>query len=147
MSDSPPQQPQSTESQEEDGSEGLIAISGMYNIELDELKELFPTSDPLAEAARFAMAIGILNGGRVLRAEWGKEKRRNIAQFGQFAKKFDLTTLFDLLELKPPGDDTPLNFVIAEYITGGLQWIRDNEIHKGTNFSEIKEAFPDLFNE
>ena len=94
------------------------------------------------------MAVGIQKGMREKQSEWKKGKRRTIAHLnGQFddAGRFDFKILFEMLDLLDEGDETTLNIIISEYITGGMRWIVENEMVDGTNFSILEKELPDLF--
>ena len=119
-----------------------------FSKELGEFSKIFDSKDKLREAARFAMAIGIHKGKREKRSEWKKGATRNIAHLnGQFddAGRFDFKILFEMLDLLEEEDETPLNIIISEYITGGMRWIVENEMVDGTNFSVLEKELPDLF--
>jgi hypothetical protein len=124
---------------------GIVTCASKYADDLGELAELFAHKAALREAARFAMAVGIRANLRLPRSEWGKGKPRNIAHLhGQFDdRRHDFELLFQVLKIR---DHTlSLNNDISEYISGGMQWLVEHEVHKGENFSSLKEAFPDLF--
>ena len=73
------------------------------------------------------MAIGIQKGLREKRSEWKKPNNQKIATiahlYGQFDDKgrFDFDSLFDVLELKDKDDNTPIQHLISEYVTGGMR--------------------------
>ena len=118
-----------------------------FGEELGRFSEEFDSSAPLREAARFAMAIGIRRGMRRERSTWAKGKKvRNIAHLhGQFDEggKYDLGLLLELLGIRD--DAVPLNVQVSEYISGGMQWIVENELSEGKNFEVLEEAFAELF--
>ena len=135
----------SDDTQNDDASSGGIYCSAEYSDDLTELSKLFEHKAKLAEAARFAMTIGIQTNSRIRRETWSEAGRRNIANLAPFQDPFDFKLLFT--ELGLIDGETPLNILISEYIEGGMKWIRDHEINTGTHFSELKEAFSDLFTE
>lgn len=125
---------------------GIVYCPGEYSDDLDDLAAMMDHGAPLREAARLAMAIGIHAKARIPRDTWSKQKWRNIAHLnGQFdeAGKYDFSLVFDLLGLRD--GDVSLNQLISEYIAGGLRWSRDNSLAEGTNFSQMKASFPELF--
>jgi len=134
---------------EADGEGGIVMCSPEYRDALGGFAGLFDHTAPLREAARFAMAIGIRLDRRHKRSAWSKKgKARNIAHLnGQFddGAKYDFALLFELLGIRD--DDVPLNVQVSEYISGGMQWIVDNELPEGTNFTVMKNAFAELFGE
>ena len=115
----------------------------------------FFESPQLANAARFAFAIGIQKNERVYKKDWKKQtkklKQRTIAHLGQFElNRYDFKVLIEMLDLYEEADkenDTPVNTIISEYITGGMKWITEQDIHKGGNFSALKsdKQFSNLF--
>lgn len=130
-------------------SGGIVTCPKRFADKLTELADLFDHKAPTREAARFAMAIGIQNGSRLKRAKWGKGKVRNIAHLSQFTENgvFDIQLLFEMLDLIPDRskEEISLNNLISEYIASGMKWIVENELDAGTNFSQLKSAFPHLF--
>ena len=139
------------EESNDETSGGIVICSPEFYNEIGEFSELFSHKAKLSEAARFAMAIGIRTGGREPQEIWKKKgKKRTIAHLnGTFADngRYDFEALFEMLELIEADDETPLNLVISEYITGGMRWIVENEMLDGSNFSVLKEEFSDLFSE
>ena len=138
------------------GSKGIVTCSAEFSDELETLSKMFgkKKDSPKREAARFAMAIGIQRGEREPRSEWKKPTKKNkistIAHlFGQFDKggQFDFQLLFEMLDLFEDGDDTPLHHLISEYVTGGMRYIKDNELYKLDEWSRMKDDFPHLFTE
>lgn len=135
-------------------SGGLVTCSADYFDELGELGELFEIPH-IANAARFALAIGIQKNQRVYKKDWKKatknNKVRTIAHLGQFEQNlYDFEVLIEMLDLKEDIDlenNTPVNTIVSEYITGGMKWITEQDIHKGGNFSALKndEQFSMLF--
>ena len=131
----------------DDSGGGNVACSAEYGEELGEFAELFNHKAKLSEAARFAMAIGIQTGTRTPRKEWKGGAPRNLAHLGSTFSdngRFDFELLFEMLGLREEG--VHLNILIGEYITGGMRWIKDNELKDGTNFNQLQEEFPHLFN-
>ena len=133
-------------------SGGIVICSGEFSKDLDKFSELFSSHGaPKREAARFAMAIGIQKDLREKRTEWPKSKNQKpstIAHLhGQFDDqgRFDFDSLFDILGLKEEGDDTALNILISEYVTGGMRYIKDNEISGLSEWNKMKDDFPYLF--
>ena len=124
---------------------GIVTCAAQYADALGEFGKLFEHKASLREAARFAMAVGILANMRLPRSEWGKGKPRNIAHLhGQFDdRRHDFELLFEVLGIRD--HSLTLNNDISEYISGGMQWLVEHEVDKGENFSCLKEAFPDLF--
>ena len=64
--------------------------------------------------------------------------------------RYDFKVLIEMLDLYEEADkenDTPVNTIISEYITGGMKWITEQDIHKGGNFSALKsdKQFSNLF--
>ena len=135
-------------------SGGLITCAADFFDELGELGEFFD-SPKIANAARFAMAIGIQKNLRVHKKDWKKQtkkkKVRTIAHLGQFEQNYyDFEVLIEMLDLREEVDienNTPVNTIVSEYVTGGMKWITEQDIHKGGNFSALKndEQFSTLF--
>jgi|APSaa5957512535_1039671.scaffolds.fasta_scaffold05025_5 hypothetical protein len=135
-------------------SGGIVTCAADYSQEIGELGEFFE-SPQLANAARFAFAIGIQKNERVYKKDWKKQtkklKQRTIAHLGQFElNRYDFKVLIEMLDLYEEADkenDTPVNTIISEYITGGMKWITEQDIHKGGNFSALKsdKQFSNLF--
>ena len=142
-----------TEENNEQSSGGIVTCSAEFSKDLDKFAELFEGHGaPKREAARFAMAIGIQKGLREKRSEWKKptekQKISTIAHlYGQFDDKgrFDFDSLFDILDLKDKDDDTPIQHLISEYVTGGMRYIKDNELNNLDEWSRMKDDFPHLF--
>ena len=140
---------------DEDRGGGIITCSAEFSKYLDKIAEqLFQGHfAPKREAARFAMAIGIQKGLREKRSEWKKpnnQKNATIAHlYGQFDDKgrFDFESLFEILELKEKDDDTPLQHLISEYVTGGMRYIKENELDNLDEWTRMKDDFPHLFSE
>ena len=42
-------------------------------------------------------------------------------------------------------DDTPIQHLISEYVTGGMRYIKDNELNNLDEWSRMKDDFPHLF--
>jgi len=135
-------------------SGGIVTCAADFHDEIGELAEFFERPS-LANAARFALSIGIQKNIRFKKEKWKKptknKKIRTIAHLGgTFSDngKYDFGVLAEMLDLYEP-DDTkiPLNAFLSEYISGGMQWIKEQEIHKGANFSALKsdEQFTSLF--
>jgi len=139
----------SDEDTEEKG--GIVTASAELSETLDKFSGLFQGA-PKREAARFAMAIGIQKGLREKRDTWKKPKNKKIATIahlaGQFDDKgkFDFEILFEMLGLIEE-DDTPIHHLISEYVTGGLRYIKDNELYNLDEWSRMKDDFPHLFTE
>ena len=133
-------------------SGGVVYCSAEYANELDTFSKLFDAHpQKMAEAERFAMAIGIAKNRRKLRKDWkeGKKKRKgtqNLATF-QEAGKYNFQILFEMLGLMDESEDVSLTGVISEYITGGMEWLTENEMIEGSKFVVLKEEFPDLFSD
>lgn len=128
---------------------GIVICSGEFYDEIEDFSKLFEHKQKLREAARFAMAIGIRKGIRIEREEWPKKRKpRTIAHlFGQFDDqgRYDFKLLFETLDILD--HKVPLNLLLSEYITGGMQWIKDNQLKDRINFSKMKDEFPDIFSE
>ena len=134
------------EEHEETGTTGDVTVSAEITDDLTEFSKLFGHKQAKGEAARFAMAIGIINGKRVEKDNWKKPKGKkttNLAKYAAFQGDYNLEILFDTLELKVEG--VPMNILVAEYIVGGMKWIVENDMLEGKNFSEMKNQMPDLF--
>jgi len=135
------------------GSKGIVTCSAEFSDELEKFSKMFGEKKdaPMREAARFAMAIGIQRGEREPRSGWKKPKNKKIRTiahlYGGFDKggQFDFPLLFEMLDLIEDGDDTPLHHLISEYVTGGMRYIKDNELYKLDEWSRMKEDFPHLF--
>ena len=135
-------------------SGGLITCAADYHDELGEMGEFFDTPN-IANAARFALAIGIQKNLRMYKKDWKKptkkKKVRTIAHLGQFEQNYyDFEVLIEMLDLREEVDienNTPVNTIVSEYVTGGMKWITEQDIHKGGNFSALKndEQFSTLF--
>ncbi len=135
-------------------SGGIVTCAADYYDEIGELGEFFQTPS-IANAARFAFAIGIQKSERVYKKDWKKPTKkknlRTIAHLGQFEQNhFNFEVLIEMLDLCEEADKenkTPVNTIISEYITGGMKWITEQDIHKGGNFSALKndKEFSTLF--
>lgn len=142
--------------QEAESTGGIVTCAADYYDEIGELSEYFQ-NPKLTNAARFALAIGIQKNIRIPKAEWKKPTKkktlRTIAHLGgtfSDGGKYDFQVLIEMLGLIEPEDiekKTPLHSILSEYITGGMKWISEQEIHKGGNFSALKddENFSTLF--
>jgi len=130
---------------------GVVYCSAEFADQLDEFKELFDHKQKMAEAERFAMAIGIAKNCRMPKEEWkeGKKKRKGTQNLNTFEDggKYNFQTLFEMLELWDENEGTKLSLVISEYITGGMRWLTENEMIDGSKFTVLKEEFPDLFSD
>jgi len=131
--------------EEQETTGGVVSPAPEFYEEIGEFSKLFAHKQPMAEAARFAMAIGIAKNLREPRKKWKKGKKRRAWNMGSFSDngKFDFDVLFNMLDLMEEG--TPVHRAISEYITGGMRWIVENEMIDGSNFAELKDEFPDLF--
>jgi len=134
---------------EQESSGGVVYCSAQFADQLDEFSKLFNHKQKMAEAERFAMTIGIVKNCRMPKDEWkeGKKNRKGTQNLNTFEDggKYNFQTLFEELELWNEDDGTKLAVVISEYITGGMRWITENEMIDGSNFTILKEEFPDLF--
>ena len=134
---------------EQESSGGVVYCSAQFADQLDEFKELFDHKQKMAEAERFAMAIGIAKNCRMPKEEWkeGKKKRKGTQNLNTFEDggKYNFQTLFEMLELWDEDEGTKLAVVISEYITGGMRWLTENEMIDGSKFTVLKEEFPHLF--
>ena len=134
---------------EQESSGGVVYCSAQFADQLDEFKELFDHKQKMAEAERFAMAIGIAKNCRMPKEEWkeGKKKRKGTQNLNTFEDggKYNFQTLFEMLELWDEDEGTKLAVVISEYITGGMRWITENEMIDGSKFTVLKEELPHLF--
>ncbi len=136
---------------EQESSGGVVYCSAEFADQLDEFKELFNHKQKMAEAERFAMAIGIAKNCRMPKDEWkeGKKKRKGTQNLNTFEDggKYNFETLFEMLELIDESKEESLTLVISEYITGGMRWLTENEMIDGSKFTILKEEFPDLFSD
>tara|TARA_B110000438_G_C15797866_1_gene643671 strand:- start:70 stop:513 length:444 start_codon:yes stop_codon:yes gene_type:complete len=133
---------------------GIVTCAADYSEELGSLGEYFK-EPKIANAARFALAIGIQKSLRVYKKDWKKQtkkkKVRTIAHLGQFGMGiYDFEVLVEMLDLKEETDlenNTPVNTILSEYVTGGMKWITEQDIHLGGNFSALKndKQFSTLF--
>ena len=134
---------------EQESSGGVVYCSAQFADQLDEFKELFDHKQQMAEAERFAMAIGIAKNCRMPKEEWkeGKKKRKGTQNLNTFEDggKYNFQTLFEMLELWDQNEGTKLAVVISEYITGGMRWLTENEMIDGSKFTVLKEELPHLF--
>jgi hypothetical protein len=134
---------------EQESSGGVVYCSAQFADQLDEFKELFDHKQKMAEAERFAMAIGIAKNCRMPKEEWkeGKKKRKGTQNLNTFEDggKYNFQTLFEMLELWDENEGTKLAVVISEYITGGMRWLTENEMIDGSKFTVLKEELPHLF--
>jgi hypothetical protein len=136
--------------EEQDSSGGVVFCSAEFAEKLDDFSDLFKKhKQPMAEAERFAMAIGIVKNSRLPKDEWkeGKKKRKGTQGLSTFEEggKYNFRILFEMLDLWDEDDDVSLTLTISEYITGGMKWLTENEMIDGSKFSILKEEFPDLF--
>ena len=137
--------------EDSEGKGGIVTASAELSGTLDKFAESFGKPAPKREAARFAMAVGIQKGLREKRDTWKKPKNKKIATIahlaGQFddGGKFDFEILFEMLGLDD--DETPIHHLVSEYVTGGLRYIKDNELYKLDEWSRMKDDFPHLFTE
>lgn len=136
--------------EEQDSSGGVVFCSAEFAEKLDDFSDLFKKHrQPMAEAERFAMAIGIVKNSRLPKDEWkeGKKKRKGTQGLSTFEEggKYNFRILFEMLDLWNEDDDVSLTLTISEYITGGMKWLTENEMIDGSKFSILKEEFPDLF--
>lgn len=136
----------------EDGQEssgGVVFCSAQFADQLEEFSKLFNHKQKMAEAERFAMAIGIAKNCRMPKEEWkeGKKKRKGTQNLNTFEDggKYNFQTLFEMLELWDEDEGTKLAVVISEYITGGMRWLTENEMIDGSKFTILKEELPHLF--
>jgi hypothetical protein len=134
---------------EQESSGTTVFCSAEFAGQLDEFKELFDHKQKMAEAERFAMAIGIAKNCRMPKEEWkeGKKKRKGTQNLNTFADggKYNFQTLFEMLGLWQENDEKKLALVISEYITGGMRWLTENEMIDGSKFTILKDEFPHLF--
>jgi len=134
---------------EQESSGGVVYCSAQFADQLDEFKELFDHKQKMAEAERFAMAIGIAKNCRMPKEEWkeGKKKRKGTQNLNTFEDggKYNFQTLFEMLELWDENEGIKLAVVISEYITGGMRWLTENEMIDGSKFTVLKEELPHLF--
>jgi len=135
---------------EQESSGGVVYCSAQFADQLDEFSKLFSShKQKMAEAERFAMAIGIAKNCRMPKEEWkeGQKKRKGTQNLNTFEDggKYNFQTLFEMLELWDEDEGTKLAVVISEYITGGMRWLTENEMIDGSKFTILKEEFPDLF--
>ena len=134
---------------EQESSGGVVYCSAQFADQLDDFKELFDHKQKMAEAERFAMAIGIAKNCRMPKEEWkeGKKKRKGTQNLNTFEDggKYNFQTLFEMLELWDENEGKKLAVVISEYITGGMRWLTENEMIDGSKFTVLKEELPHLF--
>jgi hypothetical protein len=139
------------EEQDDSTGGGIVICSGEFYDAIGTFSDQFEGAPggKLREAARFAMAIGIQKDLREKKSDWKKKgKVRTIAHLhGQFDQhgRYSMESLFEMLDLIEEEDDTALNVLISEYITGGMRWLVENEMTRGENYSILIEEFPDLF--
>ena len=138
-----------TTNDEQDSASGVVYCSAEFAGQLDEFSKLFKHNQKMAEAERFAMAIGIAKNCRMPRAEWkeGKKKRKGTQNLNTFEENgtYNFETLFEMLGLIDESEEESLTVVISEYITGGMRWLTENEMIDGSKFTILKEEFPHLF--
>ena len=135
-----------------ESSGGVVYCSAQFADQLNQFKDLFQAhKQPMAEAERFAMAIGIAKNCRKPRKEWkeGKKKRKGTQNLATFEDggKYNFQILFEMLNLMVDSEESSLTVVISEYITGGMEWLTENEMIDGSKFTVLKEEFPDLFSD
>ena len=134
---------------DQESSGGVVYCSAQFADQLDDFKELFDHKQKMAEAERFAMAIGIAKNCRMPKEEWkeGKKKRKGTQNLNTFEDggKYNFQTLFEMLELWDENEGKKLAVVISEYITGGMRWLTENEMIDGSKFTILKEELPHLF--
>lgn len=131
---------------------GIVTASSELSETLDKFSKSFGKPAPKREAARFAMAVGIQKGLREKKEDWPKPtKKKKIATIahlsGQFddGGRFDFEILFEMLGLDD--DETEIHHLVSEYVTGGLRYIKDNELYNLDEWSRMKDDFPHLFTE
>lgn len=134
---------------EQESSGGVVYCSAQFADQLEEFCKLFNHKQKMAEAERFAMAVGIAKNCRMPKDEWkeGKKKRKGTQNLNTFEDggKYNFQTLFEELELWNEDEGIKLAVVISEFITGGMRWLTENEMIDGSKFTILKEEFPDLF--
>ena len=133
-------------------SGGTVVCSAEYANELDTFSKLFGAHhQPMAEAERFAMAIGIAKNRRKPKEDWkeGKKKRKGTQGLATFEEggKYNFKILFEMLGLWDDSEENKLTDTISEYVTGGMEWLTENEMIEGSKFVVLKEEFPDLFSD
>ena len=136
---------------EQESSGGVVFCSSEFAGQLDEFSKLFNHKQKMAEAERFAMAIGIAKNCRMPKDEWKDvpNKRKGTQNLNTFEDggKNNFETLFEMLELIDESEEKSLTLVISEYITGGMRWLTENEMIDGSKFTILKEEFPGLFSD
>tara|TARA_B100001250_G_scaffold149222_1_gene127815 strand:- start:4651 stop:5082 length:432 start_codon:yes stop_codon:yes gene_type:complete len=129
---------------------GIVTASAELSETLDKFALSFGSStrSPKREAARFAMAVGIQKGLRE-KKPWKKPKNKKVATIahlaGQFDEggRFDFEILFEMLGLAEK--ETPIHHLISEYVTGGLRYIKDNQLYNLDEWNRLKDDFPHMF--
>ena len=137
---------------EEDIVGATVYCSSEYAEQLEQFSELFVAHhQKMAEAERFAMAIGIAKNRRKLKNKWKDKssKRKGTQNLATFEEggKYNFQTLFEMLGLWDDSEGNKLTETISEYITGGMEWLIENEMIDGSKFEVLKEEFPDLFSD
>ena len=131
-----------------EGKSGIVTASAELAETLDKFSESFGKAAK-REAALFAMAVGIQKGLREKKDDWKKPNNKKVATIAHLTSmedgRFDFEILFEMLGLDE--EETPIHFLMSEYVTGGLRYIKDNELYKLDEWSRMKDDFPHLFTE
>ena len=104
--------------EEQDSSGGVVFCSAEFAEKLDDFSDLFKKHrQPMAEAERFAMAIGIVKNSRLPKDEWkeGKKKRKGTQGLSTFEEggRYNFRILFEMLDLWNEDDDVSLTLTIS----------------------------------
>ena len=135
----------SEESNESGG--GTLSVSGHLKPIVANLKKhLFPEDAQDKIIHLFAISIGIEKNLRLPLVKWKKGGAKAKSNPGSHINTIDeIKGLEIILDMRGDLEDgMQLNAVLNEYLNGGLKWLKDEEIDKGS-IEILLEKFPHLF--
>jgi hypothetical protein len=130
-----------------DGGGGTLAVSGHLQPIVKNLKKhLFPADTQDKVVHLFAISIGIEKHQRLELSDWKKGDANAKSNPGSHINTIgEIKGLEIILKMRGDLDDgKQLNTVLNEYLNGGLNWLRNEEIDKG-NIDVLLEKMPHLF--
>ncbi len=130
-----------------DGGGGTLSVSGHLKPIVANLKKhLFPEDAQDKMVHLFAISIGIEKNLRLPLAEWRKGDANAKSNPGSHINTIEeIKGLEIILDMRGDLDgEMQLNAVLNEYLNGGLKWLKDEEIDKGS-IDVLLVKFPYLF--
>ena len=134
-------------SEEKKESDGVTAVAGhLQHVVSDLKKHLFPDNSADRDVHLFAISIGIEKNQTLQLSDWKRGDAKAKSNPGSHINTIpELEGLKVLLQYRGDLEDgVQLNTALNEYLNGGLTWLKNEEIHKGSIDILIKKM-PKLF--